>query len=109
MSMSIDIASWICLLAGGCFCIVSTIGLNRMPDFFTRVHAAGITDTVGAGLVLLGLMLQAGWTLVMVKLAFIGLLIFFNSPAATHALTKAALAHGMKPLLHQEEPPSNLS
>jgi multicomponent Na+:H+ antiporter subunit G len=109
MSAAVDIASWICLVVGGCFCIVSTIGLNRMPDFFTRVHAAGITDTVGAGLVLLGLMLQAGLTLVMVKLAFIGLLIFFNSPAATHALAKAALAHGMKPLLHEEDPPSHPS
>lgn len=109
MSMPVEIASWICLVAGGCFCIVSTIGLNRMPDFFTRVHAAGITDTVGAGLVLAGLMLQAGWTLVMVKLAFVALLIFFNSPAATHALAKAALAHGLKPLLQEEDPTSKPS
>lgn len=109
MSAPVDIASWFCLVAGGCFCIVGTIGLNRMPDFFTRMHAAGITDTVGAGLVLLGLMLQAGWTLVMVKLAFIGLLIFFTSPAATHALAKAALAHGVKPLLHEEDPTSKRS
>ena len=109
MSMPVDIASWICLVAGGCFCIVGTIGLNRMPDLFTRMHAAGITDTVGAGLVLLGLMLQAGWTLVMVKLVFIGLLIFFTSPAATHALAKAALARGVKPLLHEEDPTSKRS
>ncbi len=107
--MPVDIASWFCLVAGGCFCIVGTIGLNRMPDFFTRMHAAGITDTAGAGLVLLGLMLQAGWTLVMVKLAFIGLLIFFTSPAATHALAKAALARGVKPLLHEEDPASKRS
>ena len=107
--MAVDTASWICLLAGGCFCIVGTIGLNRMPDLFTRMHAAGITDTVGAGLVLLGLMLQAGWSLVMVKLAFIGVLIFFTSPAATHALAKAALARGLKPLLQEEDPASKRS
>ncbi len=109
MSWAIDIASWVCLLAGGFFCIVGTIGLNRMPDFFTRMHGASITDTLGAWLVLIGLMLQAGWTLVMVKLLFIGALIFFTSPAATHALAKAALARGLKPLLHQEDSPSKRS
>ena len=107
--MPVDIASWMCLVVGGCFCIVGTIGLNRMPDFFTRMHAAGIADTVGAGLVLLGLMLRAGWSLVMVKLAFIGVLIFFTSPAATHALAKAALARGLKPLLQEEDPASKRS
>ncbi len=107
--MPVDIASWICLVLGGCFCIIGTVGLNRMPDFFTRMHAAGITDTVGAGLVLLGLMLQAGWSLVMVKLGFIGLLILFTSPTATHALAKAALARGVKPLLHEEDPVSKRS
>jgi len=109
MSILVDLASWACLLAGGGFCIVSTIGLNRMPDFFTRVHAAGIADTVGAGLVLLGLILQAGWTLIMVKLLFIGLMLFLTSPTAAHALTKAALARGVKPLLHEEDPTSNPS
>lgn len=109
MSMPVDIASWICLALGGCFCIVGTVGLNRMPDVYTRMHAAGITDTVGAGFVLLGLMLQAGWSLVMVKLAFIGLLILFTSPTATHALAKAALARGVKPLLREEDPASKRS
>lgn len=109
MTWVIDIASWVCLLAGGFFCIVGTIGLNRMPDFFTRMHAASITDTLGAWLVLIGLMLQAGWTLVMVKLLFIGVLIFFTSPAATHALAKAALARGLKPLLHKEDSTSKSS
>lgn len=102
MSVLVDIASWICLVAGGSFCVIGTIGLNRMPDFFTRVHAASVTDTVGAGLVLIGLMLQAGLTLVTVKLGFMGLLLFFVSPTATHALAKAALARGLKPRLHEE-------
>ena len=103
MSVAVDIASWICLLAGGSFCVIGTIGINRMPDFFTRMHAASVTDTVGAGLVLLGLMLQAGWTLITVKLLFMGLLIFFATPTATHALAKAALARGLKPRLHEED------
>ena len=104
MAWLVDIASWICLVAGGFFCVVGTIGLNRMPDFFTRMHAASVTDTVGAGLVLLGLMLQAGWTLVMVKLVFLGLLMFFASPAAAPAVVMGALARVLKPRLHEEVP-----
>lgn len=107
MSAAIDVLSWILLVAGGLFCIIGAIGLLRMPDFYTRVHAASVTDTLGAGLILAGLMLQAGWTLVMAKLIIIGLLIFFTSPAATHALAKAAMGRGIAPLLDKGEAPSN--
>lgn len=103
MSAAIDFLSWACLAAGGLFCVIGALGLLRMPDFFTRMHAASVTDTLGAGLVLAGLMLQAGLTLVTAKLAIIVLLIFFTSPAATHALAKAALVRGVKPLLADEE------
>src|SRR5688572_22940620 len=106
MSAAIDIASWVLLVGGGLFCIVGAVGLLRMPDFYTRVHAASVTDTLGAGLILLGLILQAGWTLVAAKLVMIGLLIFFTSPAATHALVHAALGRGLEPLLDREEEPS---
>lgn len=102
----IDVASWICLGVGGLACIVGALGLLRMPDLFTRMHAAGLVDTVGAGFVLLGLALQAGLTLVTVKLAMIGLLIFFASPTATHALARAALYRGVKPLLAGGDAPS---
>ena len=104
MSAALDIASWVLLVAGGLFTMVGGLGLLRMPEFFTRVHAASVTDTLGAGLILLGLMLQAGWTLVAAKLAIIGLLIFFTSPAATHALVSAALGRGLKPRLDGEAP-----
>lgn len=99
MSTLIFFVSWICLVAGGVFCVTGALGLVRMPDFYTRMHAAGITDSVGAGLILLGLVLQAGFTLIAVRLLLIGLLIFFTSPTATHALAKAAYARGLKPLL----------
>jgi multicomponent Na+:H+ antiporter subunit G len=99
MNLALDWLSGILLLAGGLFCLVGGIGLLRMPDFYTRMHAASVTETLGVGLVLLGLMLQAGWTLVTVKLAMIGLLVFFVSPTASHALAKAALVRGLKPLL----------
>lgn len=110
MSFAVDVASWLCLAAGGAFCVIGGIGLLRMPDFYTRVHAASVTETLGAGLILAGLMLQAGFTLVSVKLAMIGLLIFFTSPAATHALTRAALMRGLEPLVaDQGGKPSNRS
>jgi len=101
--MLLDIASWVLLVAGGLFAIVGAIGLLRMPDLFTRMHGASITDTLGAGLILLGLMLQAGFTLVTAKLVLVGLLIFFTSPTATHALARAALARGLKPRLAGED------
>jgi multicomponent Na+:H+ antiporter subunit G len=97
MSALLDVLSWILLVAGGLCCVVSGIGMLRMPDFYTRIHAASVSDAVGAGLVLAGLLLQAGFTLVAAKLVVIGLLIFFTSPAAGHALARAALARGLEP------------
>jgi multicomponent Na+:H+ antiporter subunit G len=104
MSAALDLASWALILAGGAFCLVGALGMLRMPDFYTRVHAASVTDIVGSFAILLGLGLQAGLSLVAVKLIFIALLIFFTSPAATHALVKAALERGVEPLAG--EPPS---
>lgn len=106
MSIAVELLSWLCLLAGGFFAMVGGLGLLRMPDFYTRMHAASVIETLGAGLLLLGLILQAGLTLVAVKLAVLAWLIFFTSPAATHALAKAAFARGLQPLLAQGEEPS---
>ena len=105
LSVLIDALSWLCLLAGSFFCVTGAIGLLRMPDFYTRVHAASLVDTVGAALILLGLLLQAGWTLVAVKLAMIMLLLLFASPTATHALVRAALQRGLQPQLAPGAPP----
>ncbi len=99
MAMITDILSWILLLGGGFFLIVGGIGLLRLPNFYTRLHAAGITDTLGAGLILLGLMVQAGPTLVTIKLILIGVFLFFTSPTATHAVANAAFVAGLKPRL----------
>jgi multicomponent Na+:H+ antiporter subunit G len=95
----INLASWLLIAAGGTFCMIGALGLLRMPDFFTRMHAASLIDTLGAGLLLFGMVLQAGFTLVSVKLVFIGLLLFFTSPTATHALARAARARGIEPKL----------
>ena len=107
MTLLVNAASWVCLVMGGFFCVVGAIGILRMPDFYTRMHAASVTETLGAGLLLLGLILQAGLTLIAAKLVALGLLIFFASPTATHALASAALARGVVPLLAPgEDPPS---
>ena len=104
MSAFLDILSWGCLAGGGFFCVVGSIGLLRMPDFYTRMHAASVTETLGAGLILLGALILAGFTLAGAKLVMIGLLVFFASPTASHALAKAAMSRGLKPVL--AEPPS---
>lgn len=101
MSALLDGLSWFCLLAGGAFCVVGAVGMLRMPDLFTRMHAASVVDTLGAGLILLGLLLQAPSWQVGAKLAVIMVLLVFTSPAATHALAKAAVARGLKPQLDE--------
>jgi multicomponent Na+:H+ antiporter subunit G len=99
VNLLIDVVAGGFLAAGGLFCLVGGIGLLRMPDFYTRMHAASVTETLGVGLVLLGLVVHAGWTLVAVKLLMIGLLVFFVSPTASHALARAALLRGLAPRL----------
>ncbi len=107
MNLWVDALSWACLAVGGVFCVIGALGLLRMPDFYTRMHAASVIDTLGAGFILLGLMLQSGLSLVAAKLLMVGLLIFFASPTATHALARAAMARGLQPLLHIDEEPSS--
>ena len=103
-----DIVSWILLLAGSAFYVIGAFGLLRMPDFFTRLHAASVIETLGAGLLLIGMMVQGGFTLVTLKLAFILALIVYVSPVATHALARAARHAGIEPILDSPEelPPS---
>ncbi len=99
MEFVIDGLSWACLLAGGLLTVIAGVGLLRLPDVYARMHAAGITDTLGAGLMLLGLGLQAGFTQISIKLALILIFLVYTSPAATHALAKAAFVSGLRPRL----------
>jgi multicomponent Na+:H+ antiporter subunit G len=97
MAGALDILSWVLIVVGAGFSVVGAIGLLRFPDFYTRLHAAGITDTLGAWLILLGVLLQVDSWLVAIKLGLIVVFLFFTSPTATHALARAALASGLKP------------
>jgi multicomponent Na+:H+ antiporter subunit G len=97
-----DVLSWAFLLAGSFFAVVGGIGVIRMPDVFTRLHASGVTDTMGAGLVLTGLMFQEGATLTTVKLILILGFLWFSSPVSTYALARAALMGGEEPIWAEE-------
>ena len=97
--MIIEILSWICLVLGGLLGIIGGIGLHRFPDFYTRLHAAGTTDTLCAALFLLCLGFQAGLTLASLKLFLIFAFIFLTSPTASHSLANAAMIGGLKPML----------
>ncbi len=97
--MWLNTISWVLLSLGSFFCIVGAFGILRFPDFYTRMHAAGVTDTLGAGLILVGLMFLSGPTLVTVKLVLILGFLVISSATSTHALAKAALTKGLKPIL----------
>ena len=78
MALLADIVSWTCLFAGSALALIGGLGLLRLPDVFARMHGAGMVDTLGLALILLGLMFQAGFTLITVKLI---LIMVFIDPA----------------------------
>lgn len=102
MELVLDIVSWGLLCAGAVFLVIGGVGLIRFPDLYARMHAAGIIDTLGAALILIGLGFQAGLTLVTVKLGLILLFLLFTSPTATYALANVAYRNGLKPVLKDE-------
>ena len=95
--MIVNVISWALLGAGGFFVLVGGIGLLRMPDLYTRMHAASVTESMGALLIILGLVLQAGWTLAAFKLVAILVFLLFTSPTAAYALINTALLTGHEP------------
>ena len=100
MDLVIDLLSWFFLVAGAFFMLTAGIGVLRLPDVFTRMHAAGMKDTLGLALTMVGLILQAGFTLIAAKLLLIWIFLWFASPVAGHATARAALLGGVKPILH---------
>ena len=97
MSILIDIVSWIALVAGGLLMVTSALGMVRLPNLFTRLHAGSLADTGGVGLILLGLVLQTEPGLNTLKLLLIGFVLFLTTPAASHAVGHAALLGGLSP------------
>ena len=110
MELAADIVSWAFLLTGSALGIIGGFGLLRLPDFYSRLHAASITDTLCAGLILAGLIIQEGLTLDSVKLFFVFLFLLYTSPIAAHAVARAAMHGKLKPLVADdigEEGPSS--
>lgn len=97
MAILADLMSWALVLGGCFFILVGALGLIRMPDIFTRLHAGGVMDTMGAGMILAGLMFQTGLSLVTVKLVLVLAFVWFSSPISTYALARAALKSGEEP------------
>ncbi len=91
------------LLLGGIIAIIGGIGVLRFPDFYTRMHAAGVGDTLVTGLILVGLILQMPEWLVVIKLIIILFMTLFINPTSSHALTKTAFQNGLLPVLHKKE------
>ena len=119
----VEIVSWVLILSGSAFCLIGGLGLLRLPEFFSRMHGAGITDTLGSALLILGMVVyhEGGLvlayfdgeivggglfegSLVTVKLIMILVILWLTSPTSSHAIAKAARASGLEPLLAEDIP-----
>ena len=104
-ALLIDILSWAMILAGSFFVIIGAVGILRFPDFWSRLHAASVTESAGMILLLIGMALQTGWTLIAFKLGVIGIFMLITGPTSTHAVANAALVSGLRaPKLPQTSP-----
>ena len=99
LELLLDILSWILFCVGGLAVVAGAVGIVRFPDIYTRIHAAGVTDTGGAELILLGMALQATSWIVFAKIAFIAFFLLMTGPVATHAIAHSAYIVGVRPLL----------
>ena len=90
MDILINVSSGFFLLIGTFLCLTGGLGILRFPDFYTRMHAVGVTDTLATAMILIGLILHNPDFLVDVKLMIILLMTIFISPTTSHALANAA-------------------
>jgi multicomponent Na+:H+ antiporter subunit G len=93
----LDALSLLLLTAGGGFVLIGGIGALRLPNLYTRMHAASLTDSMATLLIFPGIMLQAGLSLATIKLFAIMLFLLLTGPTASYALANAALLSGVKP------------
>ncbi|MDQ8202067.1 monovalent cation/H(+) antiporter subunit G [Pelagicoccus sp. SDUM812003] len=97
-----EIIGYALILVGLLGMLVGSIGLVRLPDFFSRTHAASKVDTVGVIVALIGIAVFAGVTLDSAKVLLAGLFIMLTNPVAAHALGRAAWKRGLKPWQAEE-------
>lgn len=100
-----EIIAVILLIGSLFFFLASAIGMIRLPDFYSRLHASGNSETMGLMLACLGLVFYEGPTLTAIKIVIIFLLVFLANPIGTHVLGKAALksGHPITPADKEEE------
>lgn len=103
LAMAIDGLSFLLLTAGGIFVLIGGIGALRLPNLYTRMHAASLTDSMATLLIFPGIMLQAGFSLATLKLLAIMLFMLLTGPTASYALANAALLSGLRPQAGQED------
>ena len=104
MAILADIVTFFCLVGGIASMLIGSYGLLKLPDVFSRMHAAGMVDTLGVGLIVVGLIVQSGFSLVSFKLFLIIVFVLYTGPAVTYALAQAALNAGVKPVVGDDEP-----
>ena len=97
IDLVLNTLSWGLLCLGGAFVLIGGIGALRLPGFYTRLHAASLTDTMATILIFIGMMLQSGASLATLKLAAIMAFLLLSGPTASYALANAALQSGIKP------------
>ena len=97
MSALVDVLSWAAMVTGGLLLVTSAIGMVRLPDLFTRLHAGSLADTGGAVLILLGMLLQTELGLNTLRLVLIGVVLLLTAPTASHAVAHSALLGGVSP------------
>ena len=106
MNIFVEILCWTLILSGSFFVVVGAFGTYRFPDFWSRLHAASITDSAGVILLLIGMGIYSGLTLITFKLFVIGLFLFITGPTSTHAVANAAIVSGLKPPQQKKRRPS---
>ena len=102
MDTLMSFLSGLFLLVGALICVSGAVGVNRFNDFYTRMHAASVTDTLGAAFILIGLMFISEQFIVIAKLMIILLLGLIVGPTTSHVLAKAALKNGLKPKIPEQ-------
>ena len=101
MELVADILSWFFLVTGGLACIIGVVGILRMPDAYTRLHASSVMETVGVGFILIGLFLQSDHWTVLVRLAVVAFVLLFTSPVTSHAVARAMKHRKIEPVLRE--------
>jgi len=98
MDLFLPYLSGFSLAIGTLALVVGSLGLIRLPDVFSRIHAVGMMDTAGVGFIVLGMMIHEGFYLISVKLVAVAVFLFFTSPIATHAVAQVAHKSGFSPV-----------